>query len=97
LSLHSFPTRRSSDLFASGTFVFFPNLQNGRTPPAPYNTGTCPAAQNLADGTCILTMPGQSSSGETPIHEHAAVFGLWAHPTSNRSEEHTSELQSLAY
>ncbi len=36
--------------FASGTFVFFPNLQNGRTPPAPYNTGTCPAAQNLADG-----------------------------------------------
>ncbi len=80
--------------FASGTFVFFPNLQNGRTPPAPYNTGTCPAAQNLADGTCILTMPGQSSSGETPIHEYAAVFGLWAHPTSNWRISFDADLMS---
>src|SRR6266849_6406100 len=63
--------------FASGTFVFFPNLQNVRTPPAPYNTTTCPAANNLADGTCILAMPLQTDTSETPIHENAAVIGVW--------------------
>jgi hypothetical protein len=76
--------------FASGTFVFFPNLQNARTPPAPYNADangnavTCPVANNVgANGPCFLTMAGQGGSGETPIHEHAAVFGIWARPTAN--------------
>ncbi len=80
--------------FASGTFVFFPNLQNARTPPAPYNTGTCPAAQNLADGTCILTMPGQGGGSEIPIHEHAALFGFWARPTSNFRISFDTEIMS---
>ena len=81
--------------FASGTFVFFPSLQNGRTPPAPYNTGTCPVANNVGvNGPCFLTMPGQGSSGETPIHEHAAVFGLWAHPTSNWRISFDTDLMS---
>jgi hypothetical protein len=66
--------------FASGTFVFFPNLQNVRTPPSPYNTITCPVANNLADGTCVLPMPLQTDTSEIPIHESAAVIGVWARP-----------------
>jgi hypothetical protein len=80
--------------FASGTFVFFPSVQNGRTGPAPYNFGPCPATQNLPDGTCILTMPGQGSNGEIPIHESAGVFGFWARPTSNFRISFDTEMMS---
>lgn len=76
--------------FATGTFVFFPNNQNGRTPPAPYNTNpvtgaslTCPVANNKPDGSCTLVMPGQGDTSEIPIHEYAALFGIWFRPTSN--------------
>ncbi len=87
--------------FASGTFVFFPNLQNNRTPPAPYNTDengnpfTCPVANNVgANGPCLLTMPGQGDSGETQIHESAGVFGFWARPTSNWRISFDTEIMS---
>jgi hypothetical protein len=87
--------------FTSGTFVFFPNLQNSRTPPAPYNTDasgnpvSCPVANNVgANGPCFLTMPGQSGTSETPIHEYAGLFGLWIRPTSNWQMRFDLELMS---
>jgi hypothetical protein len=86
--------------FTSGTFVFFPNLQNTRTPPAPYNTDNtgaalhCPVANNAADGTCILSMAGQGDTSETPIHEYAGLFGLWVRPTSNWQVRFDLELMS---
>ena len=74
----------------TGTFVFFPNLQNTRTPPAPYNLDadgspqTCPATNNVgANGPCFLTMPERGDASATPIHEYAGVFGLWVRPTGN--------------
>ena len=86
--------------FTTGTFVFFPNLQNGRTPPAPFNTDaagnpvTCPVANNASDGTCILTLAGQGDTSETPIHEYAGLFGLWVRPTSNWQVRFDLELMS---
>jgi hypothetical protein len=74
---------------AGGTFVFFPNFQNTRTTPAPFNvdaTGapiTCPSTNNLADGTCILTVTFPADSGSIPIHEYGGTFGIWARPTTN--------------
>ena len=88
--------------FATGTFVFFPNLQNSRTPPAPYNTDaagnplTCPVANNVggAAGPCVLNMPGQGDSSETPIHEYAGVFGVWARPMANWRISFDADLMS---
>ena len=88
--------------FAEGTFVFFPNLQNGRTPPAPYNTDangnplTCPVANNVggAAGPCVLTLPGQGDSSETDIKEYAGVFGVWARPTANWRVSFDADLMS---
>src|SRR6266567_3971495 len=79
---------------ASGTFVFFPNNQNSRTPPAPYNSITCPVANNLVDGTCILTMAPQAGGSSTPIHEYAGVFGVWARPTNNWRISFDTDLMS---
>jgi hypothetical protein len=87
--------------FASGTFVFFPNLQNVRTPPAPYNTDsngapvTCPVANNVGlNGPCFLAMPGQGDASETPIHEYGGLFGLWIRPTSEWQVRFDIELSS---
>jgi hypothetical protein len=87
--------------FTSGTFVFFPNLQNSRTPPAPYNTDangapvTCPVANNVGlNGPCFLTMPGQGDASETPIHEYGGLFGLWVRPTSDWQVRFDMELAS---
>jgi len=87
--------------FTSGTFVFFPTLQNGRTPPAPYNTDdngnplTCPVANNVGvNGPCFLTLPGQGDSSETPIHEYSGLFGLWVRPTADWQIRFDTELSS---
>lgn len=86
--------------FTSGTFVFFPNLQNTRTPPAPYNTDDagnpvrCPAASNAPDGTCILAMAGSGDTSETPIHEYSGLFGIWVRPISNWQVRFDMELMS---
>ena len=87
--------------FATGTFVFFPNNQNSRTPPAPYNTDpvtgasvTCPVTNNKADGSCTLVMPGQGDTAETPIHEHAGLFGVWFRPSSRFRVSFDTELTS---
>jgi hypothetical protein len=79
---------------AGGTFVFFPNSQNLRTPPAPFNTVTCPVANNLSDGTCILTTTFPADSSSTPIHEHGGLFGIWARPTNNFRINFDMELMS---
>jgi hypothetical protein len=84
---------------AGGTFVFFPDSinptsQNTRTPPAPFNTVTCPAANNLSDGTCILTTTFPSDSSSISIHEHGGLFGIWARPTSNFRINFDMELMS---
>ena len=82
---HRYRSRTIADAsLASGIFVFVPNLQHGPTPPAPYNTGTCPVANNVgANGPCLLTMAGLADSAETQIHENAAVVGVWARPVDN--------------
>jgi len=81
---HRYRSRTIADAsLASGTFVFFPNFQNSRTPPAPYNTGTCPAINNASDGTCILIMAPIADGSETHIHENAAVVGVWVRPVDN--------------
>ncbi len=87
--------------FATGTFVFFPDRQNSRTPPAPYNTDpvtgasvTCPATNNAPDGSCTLVMAGQGDTSEIPIHEHAGLFGVWFRPVSNFRISFDTELMS---
>ncbi len=73
--------------FESGTFVFFPNLQNSRTLPAPFNVDEngnpvfCPKANNRADGSCLITPEPAFDSKPTEVNEHSAVFGIWARPT----------------
>jgi hypothetical protein len=80
--------------FESRTFVFFPSNQNTRTPPAPFNNLTCPVANNLPDGTCILTPPPMADASEIQIHEHAGVFGIWARPVPNWRISFDTELMS---
>jgi hypothetical protein len=79
--------------FESGTFLFYPSLQNGRSVTAPLS-GTCPAANNQADGSCLITPTPLSDSGEIQIHEHSGVFGLWARPTNNWRISFDTELMS---
>ncbi|HXN51505.1 MAG TPA: hypothetical protein VN943_06170 [Candidatus Acidoferrum sp.] len=87
--------------FTSGTFVFFPNLQNSRTPPAPYNTDqngaavNCPVANNVGvNGPCFLTLAGQGDTAETPIHEYGGLFGIWVRPANNWQVRFDLELMS---
>lgn len=92
-------TEAESD-FESGTFVFFPNLQNGRALPAPFNvdengnTVTCPAANNQPDGTCMITPEPQLDDRATQIHEHSALFGIWARPVIHWRISFDTELMS---
>jgi hypothetical protein len=83
-----------------GTFVFFPDNQNSRSPLAPFNVDdngnpvTCPVANNQPDGTCILTPEPSLDVSSTPIHQHAGVFGIWARPTNNWRISFDAELMS---
>lgn len=81
---HRYRSRIIADAsLASGNFVFFPDRQNSRTSPAPYNFGPCPVANNASDGTCTLIMAPIADGSETQIHENAAVVGVWARPIDN--------------
>ncbi len=86
--------------FESGTFVFFPNLQNSRTLPAPFNLDEngnpvfCPAANNRADGSCLITPEPEFDSKPTEINEHSAVFGIWARPVDPLRVSFDLELMS---
>src|ERR1700674_128372 len=86
--------------FESGTFVFFPDQQNNRSPLAPFNVDDagnpvpCPVANNQPDGTCVLTPEPSLDMSSTPIHENAAVIGIWARPTNNWRISFDTELMS---
>src|SRR5205823_13333628 len=86
LALHSFPTRRSSDLCwlaAAGTPVAFA----GRVGADAY--GQAVVAELRAAGVT----PAVTIDPNRPTGTCVVLVG----PDGERSEEHTSELQSLAY
>ncbi len=86
--------------FESGTFLFFPDKQNSRALPAPFNlddngnTVTCPAANNQANGSCLITPEPAFDVARTEIHEHSAVFGIWARPVRGWRISFDTELLS---
>jgi hypothetical protein len=73
--------------------VFFPNNQNNRALPAPFNTMKC-AGPNRPDGSCVISPTAFFDSKETPIHEHAAVVGFWARPLNNWRISFDTDLMS---
>jgi hypothetical protein len=77
----------------SGTFVLFPSLQNARPLPLPFSS-VCPATNNLAGGTCILTPVPLFSAGNVPIHEYSGVLGLWAQPVESWRISFDTEIMS---
>src|SRR5205823_8912266 len=86
--LPSFPTRRSSDLLGLGLDEIEKGLATLRHLAGRFGRGAGPglAPRNLLDLT-----DGPKGSGR------AAFQGSLDEVVSDRSEEHTSELQSLAY
>ncbi len=80
--------------FESGTFLFYPNLQNGRALSAPFSSLTCPAANNQPDGSCLITPASQFDSDDISIHEHSAVFGVWLRPSNKFRINFDTELMS---
>src|SRR5205823_13125942 len=81
--LHSFPTRRSSDLSALASVAAI-GLSSNRCLPA--SAALIASSAWTWGGTAKATASHRSNSSST---ENAGVVP--------RSEEHTSELQSLAY
>lgn len=86
--------------FESGTFVFFPDKQNSRSPLAPFNLDDsgnpvfCPVANNQPDGTCILTPEPSLDGKSAPLHENAGLFGLWVRPMNHWRISFDMELMS---
>jgi hypothetical protein len=97
----------------AGTFLFFPNNPNGRSPTPPFAnqldqfgnpildpvTGNtipqrCPAANNLADGSCEISLSFASGINETLIHENSGLLGIWARPLNNLRVSFDMELMS---
>src|SRR5690606_40274727 len=91
--LHSFPTRRSSDLVLSGTAFSYPARFRRFAPP-----------QLLPDFSpehppVAAVLPGQAAMERLPALPRRMNHGQPAEqqptgPQPDRSEEHTSELQS---
>src|SRR5205823_6688669 len=91
-ALHSFPTRRSSDLFSTaGQLISRPTIC--RADPRRCSSASRPRPTNGAPSSCTRR-PSPISYGEYFCDSISAFLLLWK---STRSEEHTSELQSLAY
>jgi hypothetical protein len=80
--------------FESGTFLFYPNNQNARALPAPFTSLTCPVTNNAADGSCLITPAPAFDTGETQIHEHSGVAGIWARPNDKWRISFDTELMS---
>src|SRR5205823_14835368 len=95
LVLHSFPTRRSSDLVPKGKVIAI----GGPPVPAITNYTNCFLKAAKTDGLSIVGK--QYNVKDTAATAQPIVQDLLTkHPDVNaiwRSEEHTSELQSLAY
>src|SRR5205823_13075047 len=83
--LPSFPTRRSSDLPAGGS----PALTGPRRASRGRNTRTSGVRRG-----CLVHTPRRCCLRPTARRARSGRGALLAH---GRSEEHTSELQSLAY
>ncbi len=79
--------------FESGTFVFFPDLQNFRPLPASFG-GTCPVGNNRADDSCLITPGSEFDSKSTEINEHSGLFGIWARPIDELRVSFDMELLS---
>src|SRR5205823_14741569 len=90
--LHSFPTRRSSDLPATRRPFFTIRIITNSP------TANAAARGALGESTMLLAglIPRPYRSSREPT---TASFcrSIRPGPTPSRSEEHTSELQSLAY
>src|SRR5205823_13033201 len=82
--LHSFPTRRSSDLGDAPRGSTAPARARSRRPRAPRTRASCEPEQ----ARDLLLEEVDLVAGLAEVREQAQVA---------RSEEHTSELQSLAY
>src|SRR5205823_14160996 len=80
--LHSFPTRRSSDLSSSTL-----RLTTSIPTPRPDNSVSFSAVEK----------PGWKMSAHTWSSDSVSLPVIILFSTAFRSEEHTSELQSLAY
>src|SRR5205823_10461579 len=93
--LHSFPTRRSSDL--EGETVHGVLYQVLTTDPKPLRTmvPSIPAALERVVGKALNKVPEERY--ETARQMQSALLSIRAGLSGARSEEHTSELQSLAY
>src|SRR5205823_12396782 len=88
----SFPTRRSSDLDGASSRrrdAFAAVRLPSRTA-----TQACAAARTSLPGELLRTLRGRRQAAAAPAEPPPRVRGLRPSP---RSEEHTSELQSLAY
>src|SRR5205823_14177125 len=93
-ALHSFPTRRSSDLNASCAACLGGPVDTFGRLNKPMN---CISATNR-------NFPGRMGHKESKVYlaspytvAASAITGRITDPREFRSEEHTSELQSLAY
>src|SRR5205823_14080787 len=94
-ALHPFPTRRSSDLLvlaAAGALAAATSLAAAepQTPPVRAVDLKAPDGAVLKGTFFAAAAPGP---GVILFHQSNRDRGSWA----GRSEEHTSELQSLAY
>src|SRR5205823_14302746 len=94
--LHSFPTRRSSDL-SSAFRVPVPSAQSG-SPLQPAKTepgaGVAVKLTTAPNGNRAEQLAPQSSPAGSLV---TVPLPVPAFVSPRRSEEHTSELQSLAY
>src|SRR5207244_11249054 len=85
LHLHSFPTRRSSDLFHTGDAGYFDAGGHLKIIDRARDVG------KLADGTLFAPKYLENKLKFFPYIKEAVCFGP---ARTRRSEEHTSELQS---
>src|SRR5205823_14021528 len=90
-SLHSFPTRRSSDLFM-GARLYLPWHDPRALVPDTKGRQICPSWT-----TRWRSSPDQRAASDAPPPSSSPSTAPRSWSTTSRSEEHTSELQSLAY
>src|SRR5205814_10706584 len=88
LALHSFPTRRSSDLIRNdkqGAHFDFDRQ--------PWPCGTC----NVPPRRLTAPSPDRNRGLTDSQHRGSAAIRSGSNGSASRSEEHTSELQSLRH
>src|SRR5205814_10699604 len=91
-ALHSFPTRRSSDLAMSWCYVETKNSVRPTTDRSPPSVPQSFPKRNSLPG------PRRVLSTNCEVYRHRVVKPEYPLTLSqNRSEEHTSELQSLRH